>query len=39
MLIVKNKAALVRAGPSLASDVIGELPKGALIECGDSCVP
>ena len=27
-LIVKNKAALVRAGPSLASDVIGELPKG-----------
>ena len=34
MLIVKNKAALVRAGPSLASDVVGELPKGTLIECG-----
>ena len=36
MLIVKNKAALVRAGPSLASEVIGELPKGTLITCGDS---
>ena len=35
-MIVKNKAALVRAGPSLASDVVGELPKGTLITCGDS---
>ena len=36
MLIVKNKAALVRAGPSFSSDVVGELPKGTLITCGDS---
>ena len=33
-MIVKNKAALVRRGPSLASDVVGELPRGTLIECG-----
>ena len=33
-MIVKNKAALVRRGPSLASDVVGELPKGTLLECG-----
>ena len=35
-MIVKNRAALVRRGPSLASDVVGELPKGTLITCGDS---
>ena len=30
-MIVKNRAALVRAGPSLASDVVGELPKGCHV--------